>query len=168
MSGSECVGDTCRRHLPQFVVGAFAEQPDFFFKLIDPLVLPSNPLVLQIIPLLLLMQLLQNHFQLDTWRICGVVGHCLNCCDSPSTGTKQQAGNDEWNQCMGLSEHDSTIFDAKTLNSIVCTLVYSHNVGIIGSPYSYNQLVITVTDRTRRVPHTDERTRAFEDYGCPG
>jgi len=110
MSGSECVGDTCRRHLPQFVVDAFAEQPVFFFKLIDPLVLLSIPLlllsnpllllgiplVLQINPLLLLMQLLQNHFQLDTWRIYGVVGHCLSCCDSPPTGTKQQAGNDEW------------------------------------------------------------------------
>ena len=53
MSGSECVGDTCRRHLPQFVVGAFAEQLVFFFKLIDPLVLQINPLVLQINPLVL-------------------------------------------------------------------------------------------------------------------
>ena len=102
MSGSECVGDTCRRHLLQFVVGAFAEQPVFFFKIIDPLVLLviplvllsnpllliSNPLLLLSIPLLLLMQLLQNHFQLDTWMICGVAGHCLGRCDSPSTGTK--------------------------------------------------------------------------------
>ena len=99
MSGSECVGDICRRHLPQFVVGAFAEQPVFFFKLIDPLVLQINPLLLLINPLLLLIQLLQNHFQLDTWRIRRVVGHCLGRCDSSSTGTKQQAGNDEWDQC---------------------------------------------------------------------
>ena len=106
MSGSECVGDTCRRYLLQFVVGAFAEQPVFLFRPIDPLVLLGTPLVLQINPLLLLgnpllplMQPLQNHFQLDTWRIYGVIGHCLSCCDSRSTGTKQQAGNDEWDQC---------------------------------------------------------------------
>ena len=95
MSGSERVGDTCRRHLPQFVVGAFAEQPIFLFKLIDPLVFLKVPLVLQINPLLLLMQLLQNHFQLDTWRIRRVVGHCLGRCDSPplAQSSKQAATN---------------------------------------------------------------------------